>query len=164
MPPKKEVVLRLSSQRYLKTGISEADFHEYGSKVHAPRAAEIQASHGALRVSQVYTPSICRDLFRDKIPWAVRPGWNIDDHDMAINIWVRTTDQMLAIVMDPDFQALVAGDNEYIDSERGTISAGWEDGKVVNVEDGNSLYPAFDECVRVGNASQTSVQEASVDS
>jgi hypothetical protein len=53
MAPQKEVVLRLASMRYLKAGVSEEDFHEYSTNYHAPKAAIIQARHGALRVSQV---------------------------------------------------------------------------------------------------------------
>lgn len=53
MAPKKELVLKLSSMRYKKTGVSEERFHEYTSKLHGPQAAVIQARHGALKVAQV---------------------------------------------------------------------------------------------------------------
>ena len=76
------------------------------------------------------------------MPWVVRPGWTIDDHDIIISVWVRTTDDMLAIVMDPDFQGLVAGEDEICDSAKAHITAGWEevfveDGKVVEEEWGS---------------------------
>ncbi|KAF2248962.1 hypothetical protein BU26DRAFT_540414 [Trematosphaeria pertusa] len=143
MAPQKEVVLKLSSMRYLKPGVSEEEFHEYASKHHAPKAALIQARHGALNVTQYHTPTACRQLLQEKLPWAVRPGWKIDDHDITISVWVRSTDDMLKIVMDPDFQALVAEDEMTTDGSKGTISAGWEemyveDGKIVNVEEGKS--------------------------
>jgi hypothetical protein len=74
-------------------------------------------------------------------------------------VWVRTTEDMLAIVMDSDFQTLVAGDEKTSDMTKATITAGWEEvyvehGKIVNVEDGESVYPAFAECVTVGSASK----------
>jgi hypothetical protein len=66
---------------------------------------------------------------------------------------------MMAIVMDPDFQALIAGDDEVVDPERATVTAGWEevyveDGNIVNIEDGKSLYPPFTECIKAGDASK----------
>lgn len=65
---------------------------------------------------------------------------------------------MQAIVTDPDFQSLIAGDDKIIDVENVTVAAGWEevyieDGKIVNIEDGKSLYPPFAECVKVGDLS-----------
>jgi hypothetical protein len=53
MAPQKEVVLKLTSMRYRKEGISEEDFHEHASKVHGPKAAIVQARHGAVKVTQV---------------------------------------------------------------------------------------------------------------
>lgn len=61
---------------------------------------------------------------------------------------------MVKIVMDPDFQALVTGDEEVTDAQKGSVSAGWEEvyvenGKIVNVdEEGRSLYPGFKEAVK----------------
>ncbi|PSN67736.1 hypothetical protein BS50DRAFT_675780 [Corynespora cassiicola Philippines] len=158
MAPQKELVLKLTSMRYLKEGVSEEQFHEHASKFHAPKAAEIQTRHGALRVAQYHTPSACRDMFKNKIPWAVRPGWLVDDHDVQISVWIRTADDMMAIVTDPDFQSLIAGDDDIVASDRATVVAGWEevyveDGKIVNVEDGKSVYPPFSQCIKVGDAS-----------
>lgn len=67
---------------------------------------------------------------------------------------------MLKIVMDPDFQALVAEDEMTTDGSKGTISAGWEemyveDGKIVNVEEGKSVYPPFIDAVKVGAAGES---------
>jgi hypothetical protein len=53
MAPQKEVVLKLTSMRYKKEGVSEEQFHEHASKFHGPRAALVQARHGAVRVAQV---------------------------------------------------------------------------------------------------------------
>lgn len=92
-----------------------------------------------------------RNLIEEKLPWALRPGFQIDDHDCTINVWVRRPEDMIAIVTDPDFQALISGDDEVIDNSKATIAAGWEevyveDGKVVNLEHGESIYPSFAEC------------------
>lgn len=99
-------------------------------------------------------------MIKEKTPWAVQPGFKIDDHDAMISVCVRKTDDLVAIVMDPDFQALVAGDAEVTDMERGTVTAGWEevyveDGKIVNVdEDGKSTYPTFAECLKASDESE----------
>lgn len=55
MAPKKETVLKLTSFRYKKEGISDEEFHQYASVHHAPKAAIVQARHGALKVAQVST-------------------------------------------------------------------------------------------------------------
>ncbi|KAF2469557.1 uncharacterized protein BDR25DRAFT_288459 [Lindgomyces ingoldianus] len=155
MAPQKEVVLKLSSMRYKKSEVSEAQFHDHGSKFHAPKAAIVQARHGALRVAQYYTPKALRGLVEEKLPWAVRPGWKIDEHDAVIQVYVRTPEQMMAIVTDPDFQSLIADDDDIVDPSKATVTAGWEevyveDGKIVNIENGKSIYPSFAECEKLG--------------
>ncbi|KAF2106509.1 hypothetical protein BDV96DRAFT_607380 [Lophiotrema nucula] len=155
MPPQKETVIKLTSARYKKPGVSEQAFHDYGTRVQAPKAAIIQARHGALKVSQYHTPTSFQHLFRTQLPWAVRgPGWSIDDHDIFISVYVRKVDDLVKIVMDPEFQALVAGEDDIVDGMRGTVSAGWEevyveDGKIVIVVEWESMYPGFEEAVEV---------------
>ena len=51
-------------------------------------------------------------MIAEKMPGLIRPGWKLDDHDCQISVYVRTTEQLMAIILDPDFQALVAGDAE----------------------------------------------------
>lgn len=104
-------------------------------------------------------------MFEEKLPWAVRPGWKIDAHDVMISVWIRTPESMMAIVTDPDFQALIAGDDEVIDNDKATVTAGWEevyveDGKIVNIEDGKSLYPSFVECEKLGAAGKRTTAPA----
>ncbi|KAF2453854.1 hypothetical protein BDY21DRAFT_354343 [Lineolata rhizophorae] len=162
MAPKKETVLKLTSMRYRAPGVTEEEFHDFASRKHAPLAAVIQARHGALKAAQYHTPSSARQLMKDKFPFVVRPGFTIDDHDIQISFWVRSTDTMLAILTDPDFQALVTGEDELklADQDRGTLVTGWEevyveDGKVVNVEDGECMYGTYAErsaCLRAGGA------------
>ena len=72
----------------------------------------------AVLISSLDLHFMSAELFKDEIPWAFRPDWEIDDHDGPINIWIRTADHLLAIVMDLDFQALVAADDEFIAGRR----------------------------------------------
>jgi hypothetical protein len=72
---------------------------------------------------------------------------------------------MQAIVTDPDFPSLIAGDDAIIDVHNATVTAGWEevyveDGKIVNIEYGNSLYTPFKESVKVGDSSVRSEMTA----
>ena len=53
MAPTRETVLKLTSFRYKKEGITEQEFHDFLTKYHAPKAAVVQARHGALKVAQV---------------------------------------------------------------------------------------------------------------
>ena len=69
-------------------------------------------------------------------------------------------EDMLAIVMDPDFQALVAGEDEVCDQSTATLNAGWEEvyvdeGKVVNVVDGESQYESFAVNSKIGSEGKT---------
>ncbi|KAF2004624.1 hypothetical protein P154DRAFT_571840 [Amniculicola lignicola CBS 123094] len=135
MAPQKEHLLKLTSMRYRKPGVSETDFHDYCSKTHAPKAALIQARYGTLKVTQKAS-TIHRSspaLILSKIPWAVRPGFRIDDHNVAICIW-----------------ELVIGGEWIVNGARAIATAGWEevyieDRKVVNVAEGESLYAGFEE-------------------
>ena len=104
-----------------------------------------------------------RDAVKEKLPWLVRPGWEIDDHDIQIQVYVRTTDQLLAILSDPDFQALMAEEDagDLQDPSKATICAGWEEvyvdnNEIVNIEDGKSLYGTYQERVSSGDGIHSS--------
>lgn len=53
MDPQKQLVIKLTSFRYKKEGISWKKFHEYGARQHAPKAARIQERHGAYKITHV---------------------------------------------------------------------------------------------------------------
>lgn len=60
---------------------------------------------------------------------------------------------MQAIVMDPDFQSLVAGEDEICDQTRAKVTAGWEE---VYVEDGKVVdddYGTYEERISAGSGS-----------
>lgn len=52
MAPTLELALKLSALRYKHPDISEKDFHEYASQMHAAKAAAIQQRNGALKVGR----------------------------------------------------------------------------------------------------------------
>jgi len=49
-------------------------------------------------------------MITEKMPGIIPPGWKLGDHDCQVSVYVRTTEQLMAIITDPDFQSLVAGD------------------------------------------------------
>ncbi|MCJ1320042.1 hypothetical protein MMC15_005378, partial [Xylographa vitiligo] len=53
-----------------------------------------------------------------------------------VSVWDRSTDDMLAIVLDPYFQTLVAGESEICDTEKAHLAVGW---KEVFMEDGEAV-------------------------
>ena len=85
----------------------------------------------------------------------MRPGWEIDDHDLQVSVYVRDTDTIQAILMDPDFQALVADDHEYSLQDKAKVTAGWEevfleDGKIVEVDQATT----YEQRAKIGSNSQ----------
>lgn len=164
MATHKLLALKISSMRYVKEGVSEEKFHDWASNVHAPKAAAVQARHGALRITQVLLPQVCgrrctdpfkfhtpsatRNLIAQKMPAAIRPGWKVDDHDIVISFYVRKLEDFFKIVTDPEFQELYGEESEIVAQDKGTLTIGWEEvyieeGKMVNVSDGKSEYPAL---------------------
>ena len=156
MAPHKEVVLKLTSFRYKNPSISDKEFWEFGTKNHAPKAALVQKRHGAIAVKQVrlrntllmkdtltepakyYTLQTSKNLILEKIPWVIRPGWTMDDADVMVSVYVRNTETLQAIIMDPDFQALVADDDKISLQDKARVTAGWEE---VFLDDGEIVEP-----------------------
>ncbi|KAH8669581.1 hypothetical protein BGZ60DRAFT_407827 [Tricladium varicosporioides] len=131
-----EKVLKITSFRYKKDSVTDEEFHNFCTD-HGNKASLIQQRHGALKVAQYHTPSVTKKLLVEMIPFAIRPGWTLEDHDLMVQVWVRTTNDMAAIFTDPDFQALVVGDTPE-SQEKAHVTCGWEevfleDGKIVDV-------------------------------
>lgn len=54
-------------------------------------------------------------------------------------MYVPDPETLQAIVTDPEFQSLVAGEDHILDQERATVTAGWEEvfvdeGKIVDID------------------------------
>jgi hypothetical protein len=81
-------------------------------------------------------------------------AWNLDTHDVTVEFYCRDLAQVLKVIADPDFQALRADEEPWIDDHKRRGGAGasvaWvevyvEDGKVVNIdEDGKPEYGSLD--------------------
>lgn len=69
---------------------------------------------------------------------------------------------MLAIVMDPDFQGIVAGEDEICDQAKAHVTAGWEE---VYVEDGKVVegeFGSYEQRSNVGAQSKRSEIEGNI--
>lgn len=113
---------------------------------------------------KLHTPSEFRDIFRKDMAWMVQPGWDIDDHDVEVSVWVRDIETMKNIIADPDFQAITATETHVIDNSRGTLRAGWEevyieDGKIVEVSDG---YGAYEDKIKLATDSKSTTGPSNV--
>ena len=53
-----------------------------------------------------------------------------------VSVWDHSTDDMLAIVLVPYFQTLMAGESEICDTEKTHLAVGWEE---EFMEDGKAL-------------------------
>ncbi|CCD51719.1 hypothetical protein ACHAQE_000833 [Botrytis cinerea] len=151
MSPQLEKVLKLTSFRYKRPEYSDKEFHDFCTD-HGLKAAKIQQRHGALKIAQYHTPPACKKLLTDMIPFALQPGWALEEHDLMVQVWVRTTNDMAAIFTDPEFQMLVGGSTPEV-QDKAHITAGWEE---VFVEDNKIVecpFPPYEERSAVGAGS-----------
>jgi hypothetical protein len=77
-------------------------------------------------------------------------GWVVDDHDMTIEFYFRTFEELGRITNDPEFQKLQEEEEPYVNRTHTVVSLGWVeqyvmDGEVVNIKEGRSMYPGFEE-------------------
>ncbi|RAL17619.1 EthD domain-containing protein, partial [Aspergillus homomorphus CBS 101889] len=135
MAPQKQRVINLSAFRRKKASITDEEFQDYLINIHGPRSAVIQARHGALKVVQYHTPRASKNLILEQIPWAIQPGWELDDYDIIVSVYVPSMAAMEAIMTDAEFQPLFAGEAAVFE-DGARMTAGWEE---VFVEDGKVL-------------------------
>ncbi|KAL5380640.1 hypothetical protein DPSP01_007702 [Paraphaeosphaeria sporulosa] len=172
MAPQKETLLKFTSRRYKSPSVSEEAFHAFATSDHAPKAAPYKpatASSASARYTTSTPPPTCTFLLTTIIqsfkPTALRalltegpfaankpPGWTVDDHDFEIVFYVRSMEQLGGLLGDPEFQQLMADEADICDQERAELSIGWEEvfvenGKVVNIEEGKSVYQGWNESV-----------------
>jgi len=72
-------------------------------------------------------------------------GWIVDDHDMTVEFYFSSFEEMNKVTNDPEFQKLQQEEEPYVNRTNTVVSLGWvenyvQDGKVVNVRDGKSTY------------------------
>ena len=84
-------------------------------------------------------------------------GWVVDDHDLTIEFYFRSFEEMNKVTNDPEFQKLQQEEEPYVNRTHTVVSLGWvesyvQNGEVVNVKDGKSTYGTFEESSDLSNA------------
>lgn len=79
------------------------------------------------------------------------------DHDITVEFYFRSLADLEKVRADPDFQALQAGEGPYVNLVHTVASLGWvekyvDGGKVVNLKDGKSMYPPWEELMDLSTA------------
>ncbi|KAJ5219518.1 hypothetical protein N7468_008722 [Penicillium chermesinum] len=77
-------------------------------------------------------------------------GWVIDDHDVTIEFYFRNFAELNRVNSDPEFQALQASEEPFVNRAHTVVSLSWvenyvDEGKVVNIVDDKSTYPPYEE-------------------
>ena len=77
-------------------------------------------------------------------------GWVVDDHDMTVEFYFRSFEEMNKVTNDPDFQRLQAEEEPFVNRTHTVVSLGWvetyvENGNVVNIKDDKSTYGSWEE-------------------
>ncbi|KAK7749852.1 hypothetical protein SLS53_000433 [Cytospora paraplurivora] len=127
------------------------------------KASAIAARHGIEIYQQCFSPPQYREAL-DAMNRQNKRGWVIDDHDITIEFYFRTFEELTAVNTDPDFLALQSSEGPYVNLIHTVVSLSWvekyvDNGKVVNVVDGKSTYPPRSVLVDLGNATLGAVQK-----
>ncbi|GAQ04938.1 hypothetical protein ALT_2259 [Aspergillus lentulus] len=83
------------------------------------------------------------------------------DHDVTIEFYFRSFAELKRVNSDPEFQALQASEEPFVDPVRTVVSLSWvekyvDEGKVVNIVDDKSTYPSYDRLLDLSSALGTS--------
>ncbi len=76
---------------------------------------------------------------------------------MTLEFYFRSFEEMNKVTNDPDFQALQAEEEPYVNRKNTVVSLGWvetyvENGKVVNIKDNKSCYGTWEESSDISTA------------
>ncbi|KAI9721822.1 MAG: hypothetical protein M1812_002158 [Candelaria pacifica] len=151
-----ERLLRLSISLYRSPDMTGAEAYEFATNSHAVQAAKIHAKHGIHAYIQYFSPESTRRAIEEMNKRRNR-GWVVDDHDMTLEFYFRSFEEMNKVTNDPDFQALQAEEEPYVNRKNTVVSLGWvetyvEDSKVVNIRDNKSTYGTWEESSDISTA------------
>ena len=129
-------LLKFSVQFNRKEGITEEAFTTYMNTVQMPRAAPVIKKHGIVKYSLFLSPSPMRAAFGDELVNQLdKPTWKMTGFDAMTSYWVRSPDDLRALLADPEWEEKVTGpEAEWIDMETVVVLAGFE---TTYVEDGD---------------------------
>ncbi|CAD6591792.1 MAG: hypothetical protein ASARMPRED_005604 [Alectoria sarmentosa] len=148
-------LLRLSISLYHSPSRSGAEAYEFATNNHAVQAAKIHANHGIHSYIQYFSPLNVRKTL-DEMNRHLNRGWVVDDHDMTVEFYFRSFEEMNKVTNDPEFQKLQEEEEPYVNRTHTVVSLGWVESyvlneEVVNVKDGKSTYGTFEESSDLSN-------------
>jgi len=148
-------LLRLTLAIYRNTK-NESQTGDDFVRSYVVKAAAIAARHGIETYQQCYSPPAYREAI-DNMNRQNKRGWVIDDHDITIEFYFRTFEELTAVNVDPDFQALQSAEGPYVNLVHTVVTLSWveryvDGGKVVNIANGRSTYPPQSVLVDLGSA------------
>ncbi|KAF4546751.1 Dimeric alpha-beta barrel [Lasiodiplodia theobromae] len=126
-----EKVIKVQILHYRNPNMTEEEYYDYWTKIHAKMAAPWLARNGVLKYAIYHTPK----EYRDKLaPMAQNAGWKIHEHDGSVELWVRSLDDLARATKDPDYIANIHPDQpKFLDESKTEVIVGWEE---VRVRDG----------------------------
>lgn len=79
---------------------------------------------------------------------------------MTIEFYFRSFTELNKVNMDPEFQALQASKEPFVNRENTVVSLAWvekyvDEGQVVNIVDDESTYPSYDNLLDLSTALPT---------
>ncbi|KAI0869398.1 hypothetical protein GGS24DRAFT_512122 [Hypoxylon argillaceum] len=141
---KPERVLRMSGSYHRKEGVSEEEFHRF-SRYHAVKYAKIHERYGILKYQIAYSSSTAQALAQ-----SMTTPYHVNTHDLEIEYYFKDVATLLAISGDQEFKELYLESEPYVDHTTAKVTLTWietyvENGKMVNTEEGQSLYGSLAE-------------------
>ncbi|PYI14322.1 hypothetical protein BO99DRAFT_25118 [Aspergillus violaceofuscus CBS 115571] len=153
-----ERLLRLTIKLYKGQARQGGEGHDF-ARDYVVKAAKLHAKHGIYAYQQCYSPPAYR-TFVDEMNRRNNRGWVIDDHDVTIEFYFRSFEELNKVNHDPEFQALQASEEPYVNRAHTVVSLSWiekyvDNNEVVNIVDDKSTYPGYDELLDLSTALPT---------
>ncbi|KAI1386967.1 uncharacterized protein F4822DRAFT_331212 [Hypoxylon trugodes] len=130
-------LLKVEAFHYKLDSVSDDAFEKYINEDLTPKWVALIKKHDVIRYTSTITPTTFAGEFGPVLE-QLRPGWKMNEANLTLTYYVRSFDEMKAILNDPDYQAK-GRDTEvgWIDTSRGQLKLGWEtvyieNGEVVN--------------------------------
>ncbi|KAL5356909.1 hypothetical protein BJX96DRAFT_172042 [Aspergillus floccosus] len=149
MSPVKQRLLRIAVSHNRHPSLNEEQFHQWATKEHCARAARIHARHGIEAYGMLFSPETARTTVQN-LNHQLGGRWRIDEHDVTVEFYLHSLDELTSVLEDPEFKALQQEEEPYVSGEDIVATLGWvetyvQDGRVVNVDsEGFPTYPKFD--------------------
>ena len=137
--PEKQKLVRVTLLAYRNPKLTEDEFHEHWTNVHAPKVSAHLAKFGILSYRQYHCPSSLRQSYITGLTSMGKDASSGADYDGFVELLMPDLSCYEKALSDQHYKDVIAPDDTYFaDMERSKIMVGWEevyvkDGKVVNI-------------------------------